>query len=46
MDVVPTFVITNAWLLDLERASDTEQTDVELDDLEKIMLPGYNFILL
>ena len=46
MDVVPTFAITNAWLLDLGRASDTEKIDVELDDLEKIMLSGYNFILL
>ncbi len=46
MDVVTTFAITNAWLLDLGRASDTEQIDVELDDIEKIMLSGYNFILL
>ena len=46
MDEVTTFVITNAWLLDLGRASDTEQNGVELDDIEKIMPSGYNFILL
>ncbi len=46
MDVVTTFVITNAWLSDLGRACDTEQIDVELDDIAKIMLSGYNFILL
>ena len=46
MDVVTTFAITNAWWLDLGRASDTEQNGVELDDIAKIMLSGYNFILL
>ena len=46
MDVVTTFLIAFAWVLDLGRASDTEQIDAELDDIEKIMLPGYNFILL
>ncbi len=46
MDVVLSFAITNAWLLDLGGAFDTEQNDVELDDIEKIMLFGYNFILL
>ena len=46
MDVVTTFAITNAWLLDLGKASDTEQNDVKLDDIANIMLSGYNFILL
>ena len=46
MDVVTTFAITFAWVMYIGRASDTEQNGVELDDIEKIMLSGYNFVLL
>ena len=46
MDIVTTNADTTAWLLDLGTASDTEESIVKLDDIDNIMLSGYNFILL